>query len=122
VRRSSVSEWDGWQSKVARKAGCMNTSDDRTQGDEEASISGAGSHGSSLSTAASSVVVGVRQGSRSEGVGSVDKLLRPFGVPRGASRTYDGSRPGVSVDTRLVPISGGYAQLRRRLLMSLHRG
>lgn len=100
----------------------MNTSDDRTPGNEEAFVSGAGSRGNSLSTVASSVVVGVRQGSRSEGIGSVDKLLRPFGVHRGAGRTYDGSRPGASVDTRLVPIGGGYARLRRRLLMSLRRG
>ena len=100
----------------------MNKSYDRTTGNEEAFVSWAGSRGSSLSAAASIADVGVRKGSRSEGVGSVDKLLRPFGVHRGAGHTYDGSRPGVSVDTRLVPISGGYARLRRRLLMSLHRG
>ena len=71
----------------ARKAGCMNKSDDRTPRNEEEFFSGAGSRGSSLSAAASIAVVGVRKGSRSEGVGSVDKLLKPFGVHRGFFRS-----------------------------------
>ncbi len=53
----------------------MNKSDDRTRGNEEAFVSGAGSSGSSLSAAASTADVGVRKGSQSEGFGSVDKLL-----------------------------------------------